>query len=400
MDSYNTQFKKLVSEWIPYYRNWTYDAPMIVSRKRDNELQRIQQILYKCAVFYAAHYREYLHLIDYPDKIKEILTIAEKYPFQAGLFRPDFLLCADGTLRVCEITSRFFGNGYFLSWFYDHTGQELSTNAGVMDYKSYFEDFFEYMAGYAEGKKKLYVLKSSDRTSAIRLYAPFYASLGLETEVVEFSEWDRKLQNLSDTLVVSALNQFDLLELPFDTISALAEAGMKSDLRTVFLLHDKRFFRLFEEASFTERFLTEEETVFLRNHVVRTFLPEEDEAVWEEAANNKDGFIVKNHWLGKSEQVYAGILTDSDVWQKLMKKENRKDMILQPFVDQRTFNTSWQGNHFTDYVCGTILCVDDRYFGPGFFRTSSCPVINVADDRKMAPLITDQADKFENAYIL
>ena len=400
MGLYTERFEQLVKEYIPYYRNWTYDEPMIVSEKRNHELHAIQQVLWKCAEFYAAHYKEYFHFIDYPEKVKMILETAERYPFQAGLFRPDFLLCEDGVLRVCEITSRFFGNGYFLSWFYDHTGQTIAKEHGVQDAGSYFESFFEHMAGYAEGKSKLLVLKSADKTSAIRLYVPFYASLGLQTEVIEFSEWDQTLPDLKDTLVVSALNQFDLLSLPADALERLMEAGVKSDMRTVFLLHDKRFFRLFDEPSFTDRFLSPEETAFLREHTVKTFLPAQDEEVWDQAAREKDGFIVKNHWLGKSEQVFAGILTEEAEWKELMRRENRKEMILQPFMPQKIYPTFWQGKHFLDYVCGTILCVDDKYYGPGFFRTSSCPVINRTDDRKMAPVITDQRDHFANAYIL
>jgi hypothetical protein len=37
-----------------------------------------------------------------------------------------------------------------------------------------------------------------------------------------------------------------------------------------------------------------------------------------------------------------------------------------------------------DYVTGTLLFFQGGYFGPGMFRASSHPVINVGDDRKIA----------------
>ena len=53
-----------------------------------------------------------------------------------------------------------------------------------------------------------------------------------------------------------------------------------------------------------------------------------------------------------------------------------------------SFPTVWEGKRYGDYLCGMMLCVDDRYFDSGLFRTSSLPVTNVGDDRKACPLQT------------
>ena len=80
----------------------------------------------------------------------------------------------------------------------------------------------------------------------------------------------------------------------------------RNDFRTVFLLHDKRFFWLFAMDRFTDRCLSKRDTEFLRSHIVETFLPGCDPAIFQDARIHKDRYILKHARLGKSEKVYAG----------------------------------------------------------------------------------------------
>ena len=393
-------FARLHADLIPYYRSWAHDCPMIVTHERDRELMEIQRVLYKCCSFYAEHYRDYLDVIPYDDRILEILDYVSPRPFAAGTFRPDYLILDDGTIRLCEITSRFFGNGYFLSYFMEHAGRVFADEAGITDGVSYFEDFLKYMAGMPAGRKKLCVLKSADKSDSIRLYVPFYEALGMKTVILEAEDVEASLSELEGSMVVSALNQKDLLSFSADTLKALADSGMRNDFRTIFLLHDKRFFRLFFEDSFTDRCLSPEETAFLRAHTVETWLPGRNGEIWEDARKHRENYILKHHCLGKSEKVYAGCLTDPEEWEQLFTSGDVNEMILQPFMSQRIFPVIWKETRLDDYICGTILCVDDRYFGTGLFRTSTRPVINQTDAHKAAPVITDQLDKFPAYHLL
>ena len=115
-----------------------------------------------------------------------------------------------------------------------------------------------------------------------------------------------------------------------------------------------------------------------------------------DALNNKDNYILKPYRLGKSEGVKAGILVSEEEWRGL----NLEGMVIQPFIRQRTFPTVWEEQAFDDYLCGMMLCVDDKYFGSGLFRTSSLPVTNVGDDRKACPLLTDDPTLLEYCDIL
>ena len=179
----------------------------------------------------------------------------------------------------------------------------------------------------------------------------------------------------------------DILSFSLDTIKAMVDREMISDFRNVFLLHDKRFMKLWFEDSFTGGCLTTDEATFLRSHAIPTWDCSDPEAtdILKDALSDKDSYILKPYRLGKSEGVKAGVLTSQTEWESL----DTSGMILQPFIPQRTFRTKWEGQVFDDYMCGMMLCVDDRFFGSGLFRASSLPVTNVGDDRKACPLLTD-----------
>lgn len=412
MGHFERIFADRQQELIPYFRSWTHDQPVLIHPERDQELGKLAALLYRCCEFYAGHYREYLDRISYEENVLELLEMAEKYPFSAGTWRPDFLICEDGSLRVCEITSRFFGNGYFLSYFTEHAAKVFALEAmkttglpgsGGFINAYRFERMLEYLAKFSEGKKKLLVLTSSDPSDSIRLYIPFYEALGLEVQLMHVTEIPRFLRIGKDTLIVSAMNQNDiLLHLSRRRIAQLLEHGMRNDLRSVFLLHDKRFFSLMGDERFTDRFLTKEEGDFLRAHIVPTYIWGEKPAIWENARLNKDQYILKHRCLGKSEQVYAGCLTGQADWDRLFELGIVKEMILQPFMQQKVIPSRFDGRVLQEYICGTLLTIDDRYFGTGLFRTSSRAVINQADAHKAAGLLTGpQLDGlFPGAHVL
>ena len=396
MNYYEDLFTGLFPDRFPYYRSWSHDCPMIVSPERDDELREIQHVLYKAVSFYASSYEDYLDVINYDPAILRILSYVKDRPFRAGTWRPDYLILTDGRIRLCEITSRFFGNGYFLSYFMEHAGKVFAEDAGVTDRLSYFEEFFRYMASLSAGRERLVVLKSTDKSDSIRLYVPFYEALGMKAFIYEAEEVENHLDELPGAMVVSALNQNDLLSFSDETRMKMADAGMINDFRTIFLLHDKRFFRLFLDERFMHAALTEEEADFLRAHAVETFLPDipADAHFFDDARIHKDRYILKHHCLGKSERVFAGCLTEDSEWENLFSSGEVREMILQPFMEQKLYRGPFNGGFLDDYVSGTILTVDDRYFGTGLFRTSTSPVINQRDAHKIAPLITREKDRF------
>lgn len=404
---------------------------MVITSARREELRTLHRIVYKCIDYMVRHYREYVpRYMPLSDREMEILEMQSRAAFRAGTYRPDYLISDSGDLLLCEITSRFFAHGIFMSYFSEcaadaflknlssrSDGKKEAASPQIPRRDSTFEQMLQYMLEITGNKKEIYILKSADKTSEIGLYVPFYEYYGKKAVILEAEEVEENISCWRNGFVISALNQTDLLSFSMETIEAMVAAGMYNDLRTILLIHDKRFMRLWFEDAFTGRFLTEEETTFLRRHTIPTWLypdesagghcssrhshfSEETEAAWRDARRSREKYILKHHRLGKSEQVYAGPLTDERTWQSLWETGAVRQMILQPFIRQRTYSTIWEGQQFEDYICGMMLCVDDRYFESGMFRASSLPVTNVGDDRKICPLHTDEARIIQVADLL
>ena len=352
--------------------------------ERRDELRQLHKVLCLAAKRLVADWRAVAERWGFSDKEKAILEEQERRPFRAGTWRPDYLIGTDGALRICEITSRFFAHGIFMSWFGDRLARTfLETHFPGLPFHSRFAEMMEYMLGLVGDRKRIFVFKSADKTSEIRLYKRFYEAHGKEVHVLEVPEIETRMAEWSDgACLFSALNQRDILSLPDKVLQQMIEKGMISDFRNIFLIHDKRFMTLW----FQDEFFSGEEAAFLRSHAIETWDTADPAAAEHiaDAVRNKDGYIFKPARLGKSEGIVPGPLTTPEAWDALWK--TRQQGILQPFLPQRTFPTVWEGTPFKDYMCGMMLCVDDRYFDSGYFRCSSLPVTNVGDNRKAAVL--------------
>ena len=53
-----------------------------------------------------------------------------------------------------------------------------------------------------------------------------------------------------------------------------------------------------------------------------------------------------------------------------------------------------------EYIAGTILRVDEEYFGTGLFRSSSLPVLNKGDDRKVGIVLADEPQDYPGECLI
>ena len=423
---------QLFADKTAYYHQWYHDRPMLITSERRDELRRMQALLYKCIVYMAEHYREWVsRYMPLDDKVMEVLDRQSRYPFRAGAYRPDYLISDDGRLLLVEITCRFFGHGIWANYpsvvkaeqfMAEHQPQPPSPLKGEMptgcaatpplvgwgaetynELLTYMRDIIPPLGGQGAS---IYVLKSGDRGSESTFYTKFYEYYGHEVTIYEAAEVEANIDQWShDAVVFSALNQHDLLSFKMETLQAMIDARMLNDFRTIFLAHDKRFLHLIFVDDFTRQCLTEEETTFLRQHTIPTYIYNNRyKEIWEDALIHKDNYILKPYDLGKSVGLYAGVMTDEETWRKAIFNFQfsifNSNNILQPFIQQRTYPCVWEGKHYDEYVCGMMMCMDDRYFDSGVFRTSSAPVTNKVDDRKMFVIHSDDENLKENCYVL
>ena len=398
---------QLFADKTDYYHHWYHAKPMLITSERRDELRRMQALLYKCIVYMAEHYREWVpQYMPLDEKVMEILDRQSRYPFRAGAYRPDYIISEDGRLLLVEITSRFFGHGIWSNYPSVVKAEQFMTVHPNVSWENRYDELLTYMRDVIPADKPIYVLKSSDRTSEIPLYKRFYEYYGHEVTVYEAAEVEANIDQWShDAVVFSALNQHDLLSFKMETLQAMIDVRMLNDFRTIFLAHDKRFLHLIFVDDFTRQCLTEEETAFLRQHTIPTYLYNNVyKEIWEDALQHKDRYILKPYDLGKSVGLYAGVMTDEDTWRNAMANGQwsmvNSNYILQPFIQQRTYPCVWEGKHYDEYVCGMMLCMDDRYFDSGKFRTSSAPVTNKVDDRKMCVIHSDNEELKKICYVL
>lgn len=391
-------FKQFAETHQAYLSQWYLETPVVVTSGRYKELQGVQQLLMRAIGYFIRHYADYQHIFPLPENIRRVMEICSPYPYRIGTYRPDFLIEEDGQLRICEIGARFPLNGYFLSGIAEYIGQRR------FPYRSYLEQpeynrFLNYLLAYWGNPKHLYVLKGNDRPCDIKYYIPFFEAWGIKTEVVT-PEQVASLPDLAGACVVNELNQMEMEQMDNSALENIAASNALNDMRTIFLIHDKRFLAVLSDPAFLSHCLTKEEVARLTPFLIPTYTTVQAPEIWEEARKNKAEWVLKHALLGKSEQVYTGRTCNQEEWEALFAPSVREAMVLQPFIHQQRIRSTIGGQAYHDYVVGTLLCFDHYFFGTGLFRASSFEITNRTDDRKMAPCFTDDYAGYHNPYIL
>jgi hypothetical protein len=294
----------------------------------------------------------------------------------------------NGQLKICEIGARFPLNGYFLSGIAEHIGMNLFPCKSYLDKPVCFL-FLDHLFKYWGDVDRLYVLKGADRPCDIKYYVPFFEELSIKTEILTPGQIRSLLQKPAGAAVVNEFNQMEMDRMDDEALETIAASNALNDMRTIFLIHDKRFLAVLSDPEFLSHCLNEEERNFLLPFLIPTYTSVQTPELWEEALRNKDEWVLKHALLGKSEQVYTGRTSTEDEWKRLFDPSVKPSMVLQPFIRQKRIHSAIKDKQYCDYVVGTLLCFDNHFLGTGLFRTSSFEITNRTDDRKMASCFTN-----------
>ena len=153
-----------------YYLHWYHQRPVGIDGRRQEELRRLHRVLYTAIEYFVGHYASFVQDWGFSEKEWELLEKQALRPFRAGTYRPDYILSMERDLLLCEITSRFFAHGIFMSWFGEQAARAFMERFPSEPFHSDFGPMMDYMLSLAGGKKRMYVLKSADKTNEIRLY--------------------------------------------------------------------------------------------------------------------------------------------------------------------------------------------------------------------------------------
>ena len=373
-------------EEIDYFTKYTYSKPLVISESRDLEFEFIQKSLYKCIVHFVENYTLYTSLMPLSDKVLNLLEIVSNKKYKVGTYRTDFILSDTNQIKLIEITCRFALNGYLRSGVFCEIANDLLEANDIKQnniYNSYYNDFVNDLRSFFKDRKKIYIIggTSKEETKFIR---KFGIENNLEIFELTYDEIGTHLHQLVDVVVITQLTHSEWENLPLDWVIHINKNILLNDIRTVFLIHDKRFFSVLNNTDFLKNALPENEIQKFLPYITPTYLSDVHFEKWIEAKENKNDFILKPTNLGKGEGVYYGKLISEEDWHHLLETNSSKS-IIQPYIKQRKFSGYVQQEYRKDdYFVGTLLYFNDKYYGPGLIRASSHPITNQGDDRKVA----------------
>ena len=357
MNTLEPAFLEVAENEIAHISQWFYKAPMLVSQARYEELHALQQLLYRAMRFFVTHYDDFASLMPLSEKGRRIVEIASQRPYRTGSYRPDFVIGQDKALRVCEIGCRFPLDGFFNAGVTELIASRLAAEQGVAQQPGRYRRFLDHLTGYFGKFERVCALKSpADRPMDLRLYTQIFEKSGIPCTVYTPAEIAQQPKLLSGAAVIDEFNQMDLETLDDSIIAQLATANSLNDLRTKFLIHDKRFLSVLANRAFLANFLNADESAFLTQHVIPTYTRTQAPELWEEARTDQEHWLLKPYLLGKSAGILAGCVTEEERWQGAFLSADIEKMVLQPFIRQRQFVASLGGRMYMDYVVGTFLC--------------------------------------------
>ncbi len=385
-----------------YFRQWTYDVPLAIRPETHERLRRVQQLYLKCIQHVAEHYLDrYRDLMPVSDRVAAILELCRRRPYRSGTYRTDFVIGEDNRIRLIETTCRFALNGFFRSGIFAQLAEKyLRANPGIRVVDSH-TPFFEQLMDYFVPFERVCVLLGwNTAKNESKFFTPIFEAAGVPVLGIPAADVPASTHLFEDAAVIGELSHEELCDLPTETIDAIVASNLLNDLRTVFLIHDKRFFALLHRDEFIRNILTPEERDELQPYVAPTYTRHLSPEIWPEARNAKDRWILKPFNNGMSIDVFAGPLTGAAEWEALFDSGRADDMVLQEYVSQRKFRGTIAGAPHEDYAAGTLLFFEDCYYGMGVFRASSYPVSNQGDDRKISSFVTPDFERFEPDNVL
>jgi len=321
-------FQSVAKSAVPYFEQWTYDHPLVVRPATNETLRFLQKAMYKAIRHFVENYDRYRHLMPVSDETAAVLSLYRDIPYRVGTYRTDFIIDENKRVQLIEITCRFALNGFFISKFIIDTANRYMRRNPHLGSLDQYAPFLERLSGYFGNVRHVCILKGCDNRNETKYIKPVFEQAGYPAHLIECDEIPARLDELDNAAVIGELAHDELCALPHNVLEQIIRSNLLNDLRTVFLIHDKRFFSVLGNDDFLNAALSRPEAEHFRAHLVPTFAWGERTDLWEHARQNKDAWIIKPRALGKGVGVCAGLVCDEASWQSLFLQENAGDLTL------------------------------------------------------------------------
>lgn len=362
--------------------------PFVVDPVTLTEANKLHQTLYRAlnavvgAYFHDSRIREILQL---SAKAEAVLRQTNPESYSPGSFRPDIIIDNQGAMHVCEINARFSTNGFFISYGLNQMLSDLSYASTFAPIPSLhqtpkvFSDFFD-------ANFPIVILKGREPGGDIHFAADSLRSKGYSVRFARPESLyvhDEKLydeQGVIDQTILE-LHQDEIEALSFETLSALARLRRSlNDLRTVFIVHDKRLLAVLRDENIMGELLNHADCARLRAHIIQTDIVSRlSTEMALDVRQNREHWLIKPSRSGKGAGIIFGRNLSEQAWKQLLESAEYSEYVIQRVVLSQKLQVI---NPITTLsqsqnIIGAMLCFGNHFLGFGIFRAASSDVVNL-----------------------
>ena len=372
-----------------------------------SEASTIHRALYRAlhavvnAYFQDARIRE---IVSISPRIENLLSCIQNKPYAIGSFRPDIILDSQNRMRICEINARFPTNSFFVDYALNQILGDLSYTQSVTPIPS-LQAIAKAFADCFNPDFPIIILKGREIGGGIHLAAKSLESQGFTVRFTRPESLSVSGEKLKDEVgfihqVILELHQDEIEALPDEVLIALQQVSHSlNDLRSIFIVHDKRLLAVLGNKEIMRDWLDETDVEILQSVIIKSFVAANISSVLkEEILRNKATWIMKPSQLGKGEGLMLGKELSEQQWQEALTDPQYADYVIQEFVLPKkhlVVDNKVESLRAARSVIGSLLCLNDRFFGPGTFRTSPEDTMNPSRNREEILVLTPALIRLE-----
>jgi hypothetical protein len=114
------------------------------------------------------------------------------------------------------------------------------------------------------------------------------------------------------------LHQDEIVDISLKILHCLVNScTILNDLRTIFIVHNKRFLSLLSDDAFLKEYLSNAHHSFLKQHRIISILPEKlqsDSCLYNKILKKKEDWLIKLSLFGKGEGIVFGKNLNEKEW--------------------------------------------------------------------------------------
>ncbi|WP_430404519.1 hypothetical protein [Fluviicola sp.] len=384
-DQVNFQLKQFLGELSYSVSN----LPVLINESDLSEFQHLSEVLNRAFIQIVQHYfsdERIRDIYQLDTELEAILKMAHPYPYQVGMYRPDFVIDLTGQKKICEIGCRYPFNGWMFSYYLN----EVIAKLVQPDFDNWSEvfglnDFLDDYVKTLNPSEPLFWIHDQEKGTEVNYLFRELEKRNIRAESISSSDLYLKEKRMfvGETEAQQFILEMDREELKQIHLSVLesliASGKCTNDVRSLILVHDKRVLAVLCNKQIMRDYLSETDYAFLSRFLIPSFIPDTEEKRNELIDSTKNR-VLKNNSGGRGIGMYVKDDCDPELWSRIVTCEWSKYMV-QDYVDQKYFDFCSEGKNEQINVVGLLLCKDGWSYGPGIFRGSTEKVINMHEGR-------------------